>query len=272
MKRFCIVTSALLLIIATPVFASVWIPAGDMGPSNPATMTFDRNGLKLTVPDSYVYSNGYLAFPSEFVGATTIRATIYFSFETASEGDINCKILLDYLAVGEQLNNGSGGGGYALGTPVAAGSPGYVYTQVIDVPTYGWDSTKKLLGFAISRDLYGGSDTCPDAIDLLGINLESVAGSAVEGDSPPSRDLGLKIAPNPFNPTTKISFNLPEDGPVSVHIFDLRGKLVNTLMDQEEHKAGPLELSFRPDAPSGVYFVQVIANGRTQTIKTTLVK
>ena len=39
--------------------------------------------------------------------------------------------------------------------------------------------------------------------------------------------------PNPFNPTTKISFNIPENSHVILSIIDLRGNLVITLIDRE---------------------------------------
>ena len=40
--------------------------------------------------------------------------------------------------------------------------------------------------------------------------------------------------PNPFNPSTSINFNLPADGQVNLVIYDLRGRLVNTLIDGEK--------------------------------------
>ncbi|NQV30491.1 MAG: T9SS type A sorting domain-containing protein [Candidatus Marinimicrobia bacterium] len=40
--------------------------------------------------------------------------------------------------------------------------------------------------------------------------------------------------PNPFNPSTSINFNLPADGQVSLVIYDLNGRMVNTLIDGEK--------------------------------------
>jgi hypothetical protein len=39
--------------------------------------------------------------------------------------------------------------------------------------------------------------------------------------------------PNPFNPTTTISFEIPETVEVSLKIYDITGKLVKTLMNDE---------------------------------------
>src|SRR5690606_39956204 len=39
--------------------------------------------------------------------------------------------------------------------------------------------------------------------------------------------------PNPFNPETRIEFGLPETGPVSLQVYDVMGRLVSTLIDNE---------------------------------------
>lgn len=44
--------------------------------------------------------------------------------------------------------------------------------------------------------------------------------------------------PNPFNPTTRIVFTLPQPGAVRLAVFDLRGRLVRTLLDASSLPAG----------------------------------
>jgi hypothetical protein len=41
----------------------------------------------------------------------------------------------------------------------------------------------------------------------------------------------FKAMPNPFNPVTKIEFGMPRAGHASVRIFDIRGRLVATVVD-----------------------------------------
>lgn len=50
----------------------------------------------------------------------------------------------------------------------------------------------------------------------------------------PASPAALTVAahPNPFNPTTTITFTTPQDGPVSVALYDARGRLVRTLADR----------------------------------------
>jgi len=69
--------------------------------------------------------------------------------------------------------------------------------------------------------------------------------------------------PNPFNPTTTIEFTLQEDGHVLLRIYDLSGRQVVTLLD-EERKAGYFQqVTFDASRySSGTYFYRLEANGK----------
>jgi len=61
--------------------------------------------------------------------------------------------------------------------------------------------------------------------------------------------------PNPFNSTTSINFSLNHPQVVSLKIYDLLGKEVDTLVDQELKVAGDYEINFNAKGlVSGVYF------------------
>lgn len=78
--------------------------------------------------------------------------------------------------------------------------------------------------------------------------------------------------PNPFNPTTTIKFNVSEPGFVSLKIFDVIGKEVSTIVN-EQMKTGAYQIGFDA-APfsSGVYFYQLRQNNSVITKKMILVK
>ncbi len=60
-------------------------------------------------------------------------------------------------------------------------------------------------------------------------------------------------SPNPFNPETMISFNVPESGPVTLRVFDMLGRQVALLMD-ETITAGYHQIRYQAESlPSGVY-------------------
>jgi len=64
----------------------------------------------------------------------------------------------------------------------------------------------------------------------------------------------LSNYPNPFNPTTTIRFTLAKDETVSLHVFDMAGRTVATLIDGEQLAAGAHTAAFMAESlPSGTY-------------------
>ena len=86
----------------------------------------------------------------------------------------------------------------------------------------------------------------------------------------------ISAHPNPFNPSTNISYALPERATVTVQIFDAGGKLVTSLV-QAEREPGFYGLRWHGDnqsgarVNSGLYFYRLIAKplfGKETAIKT----
>jgi photosystem II stability/assembly factor-like uncharacterized protein len=78
--------------------------------------------------------------------------------------------------------------------------------------------------------------------------------------------------PNPFNPTTKIKFTIPNAQFVTVKIFDVLGKFVMSICN-EEKPSGTYELNFDGiGLSSGIYFYQLQAGNFIETKKFTLIK
>jgi len=83
--------------------------------------------------------------------------------------------------------------------------------------------------------------------------------------------------PNPFNPITTIRFDMPEDGIVSLKIYDVLGRKVITLLHGET-PAGHHAYSWNGKdmygrmAATGIYFYRLKTTGYTKTRKMLLVK
>lgn len=78
--------------------------------------------------------------------------------------------------------------------------------------------------------------------------------------------------PNPFNPTTVINYQLPMSSHISLKIYDLLGREVATLVN-EQKDAGSYEVKFDgKNLSSGIYFYQLRAGEFAQTIKLILQK
>ena len=82
--------------------------------------------------------------------------------------------------------------------------------------------------------------------------------------------------PNPFNPSTVISYQLPVTSNVTLKVYDILGREVATLVN-EEKPAGSYEVEFNPalsikNPASGIYFYQLTAGDYTETKKMILLK
>jgi hypothetical protein len=78
--------------------------------------------------------------------------------------------------------------------------------------------------------------------------------------------------PNPFNPSTVIRFQLPVNSYVTLKVFDVTGREVATLVD-EELPAGNHAVTFEPrDVAGGIYFYKLSAGKFSQTRKAVFAK
>jgi photosystem II stability/assembly factor-like uncharacterized protein len=78
--------------------------------------------------------------------------------------------------------------------------------------------------------------------------------------------------PNPFNPSTTISFYLSEPGQISVNIYNLIGTHIANLIE-DYHLSGNYSLVWNAEnEPSGVYYFQLNVNGKLATKKMMLLK
>jgi len=83
--------------------------------------------------------------------------------------------------------------------------------------------------------------------------------------------------PNPFNPETTISYSLGKDAAVSLEIYNLKGQLVNRLLNANQTKGTHSAVwngkdSYGRDVASGFYFYRLTAGDSSQTRKILLMK
>ena len=88
-------------------------------------------------------------------------------------------------------------------------------------------------------------------------------------------DVALHSAyPNPFNPVTTIGYDIPSDMFVNLSIYDIRGRLVTELVNQNQlGSINSYEVTWDAELQSsGVYFVRLIAGDAVQNQKIMLIK
>ncbi|MAX10497.1 MAG: hypothetical protein CMG13_06595, partial [Candidatus Marinimicrobia bacterium] len=79
--------------------------------------------------------------------------------------------------------------------------------------------------------------------------------------------------PNPFNPITNIDFSISQEEFLSVKVYDVMGKIVKTIVDNEKFQKGTYTLAWDASyLPSGLYFIRVEAGLNISTQKVTLLK
>lgn len=78
--------------------------------------------------------------------------------------------------------------------------------------------------------------------------------------------------PNPFNPTTKIKFSMPTANNVEIKVFDILGREVATLLN-EQKQAGIHSVEFNAgNLSSGIYFYKIVSGNYSEIKKMMLLR
>lgn len=134
----------------------------------------------------------------------------------------------------------------------------------------GNSNSSKFYSF-LDENIDGGS-TFAYRLKQLDINGQFEYSDIVEIILIPNEYLVNQNFPNPFNPTTKISYRLPERSEVKLTIFNVLGKEVRKLINDVK-EAGLYSIEFdAANLPSGVYYYTLAAGDFSQTKKMMLLK
>lgn len=112
-----------------------------------------------------------------------------------------------------------------------------------------------------------------DAIRFVGIEEQITSTEDIEQIS---QFILNPAYPNPFNPSTNISYQLPTSGQVKVEVFNINGQLINTLFNGRQNSGNYQYTWNAANISSGVYFVKVdlqtSSNIFSQVQRITLIK
>lgn len=133
--------------------------------------------------------------------------------------------------------------------------------------TYTWEVTD---GYTANRQNDGSDFRINFQLPGLPINrimlgFLDYGPSAVKKSPVTAQDFKLKNYPNPFNPETTILFHLPRYSHVSLKIYNIRGELVRTLVDEKLQSNTCTQVWDGLDdsgnkTASGVYIYQLVAD------------
>jgi M6 family metalloprotease-like protein len=142
-----------------------------------------------------------------------------------------------------------------------------------EMPTIWQQEGNRWAPLSTTVDLNSG--TASVRIDRTGLLQLRSGGDRALNDS---STFSLEPAyPNPFNPSTKIAFTLPESGPIKLYILNTRGQTVRVLADAS-YPAGRHSLSWNGRdgtgrlAASGIYIYVLESRSGTRSRKMTLIR
>ncbi len=244
-----------------PVKAKITIQGHDFDNSEIYSDSLTGNYHRMIAPGTYTvvisadshFTETYTNISVQANGITTLNAVLeptdptpveLTAFTARAKGN---KIIIEWATATETNNKGFE---IALKRKGAAGS----------TPEILWIDGK---GTTSEMNNYRSEFAAGKGIYLVSLRQVDFDGtSAVLGETEVSVDAPAVFAlhpnyPNPFNPSTTISFSLPEDSKVVLKIFDVLGREVSTLINNEI-PAG--EHSFVFDATglsSGIYLYRI---------------
>ncbi len=168
----------------------------------------------------------------------------------------------------------SGSGAIATAQPTAANTPinqGSATNSAYTTFTNGY------FGFmavhSSGADARAGAEFDQLYFDISSSSPLSKNVVVLETKTEPSAFVLFQNVPNPFNPSTKISFALPYESNITLKVFNVLGVEVATLIDNIEMSAGEHSVQFEAgNLTSGVYFYRLISGQFSETKKLLLLK
>ncbi len=162
------------------------------------------------------------------------------------------------------------------GQEQSSGGTGLSTEDMLSIATYldaGWD-------------FIGETDNGIEDIWTLNVNInegypyltwQNYLTAPEDEVAPPVQEILLSNYPNPFNPTTTISFSIPKDDKVELKVYNIRGQLVKTLVN-DNLEAGKHEVIWNGkdtqnrSVGSGVYLYRLEAGGKSIVRKMLMLK
>jgi PKD repeat protein len=139
-------------------------------------------------------------------------------------------------------------------------------SQQVRLDFFSQDLSEGIYNGEVNITSNGGNKTIPLSIRVdKSVNVE-------EADDLPINFTLSQNYPNPFNPVTNIEFHIPQKGNVELKVYDITGREVVTLLN-EEKTPGKYNVAFDGSAlASGVYFYRIKTSEFAASKKCLLVK
>ena len=113
---------------------------------------------------------------------------------------------------------------------------------------------------------------CISEDDLGYQNTTNCSSESISESTLPTQYTLHQPFPNPFNPTTTLSFSIPEQSQTSLKVYDIKGNLISTLLNQTMN-VGHHQIEWNGEnLSSGTYFIRINSGEFSDVKKVVLVK
>lgn len=207
-----------------------------------------------------------LSSPSvTIITSPTDTSKVLFSWKNASvDPETNYKLIFRKLQNGTEKHFISGNNGldtFALLTK-----------SFLDSLTQSFGLTGDSLMVTFKTRAYNSTDSLNSSNQSLIIFKRNSVGIENISQNVPGTFKLYNNYPNPFNPTTNIEFDIPVSGAVRLELFDIAGKKVSDMLN-ENLSPGKYKYSLNgSNMNSGVYFIKLTAGSFSSVRKILLVK
>lgn len=221
--------------------------------------------------------------------ATVLQVHIYVSNVTATSANA-------FLRIWDNTGTGGNPGNELLSMLVESSTLSVGWNDIslsapteVTTPFYvGIRGSSSLFQLGLDTDTTGSSYIATISNNQITSVAPNTAGNLMfralvdrytdANDTPvPAKLITLRSYPNPFNPIANINFNLPKSEKVSVKIYNIRGQLVTTLVNNKVMQGENTIQWHGTDASgktvaSGIYFSRLETPSKTITNKMLMLK
>lgn len=238
--------------------------------ANVRALVFDlNNDLYFAPTNGSLYKFDLNTGDTDFVGNTGISNLYGLSVNPLNGQLWGISVLQSVYKINKQT-----------GSSAVVGNTGFGLTGDITFDVHGKLYAVNGIGSQISNllelDTSNGHGTMIGSTNMQGVNGIAISPNpigikSISSTIPDSYELYQNF-PNPFNPDTKIKFDLPEQSFVKIKIYDIIGREITTLIKQKLD-AGSYEINWdAANYPSGIYFYRIETRNFINTKKMVLIK
>ncbi|MCK4653436.1 MAG: T9SS type A sorting domain-containing protein [Candidatus Cloacimonetes bacterium] len=245
------------------------------------------------IPEGYHIDSVYVRlyqYDSGGYDASTGTYTDFPVWNVAGGDTIKC--IMSHINYGNELDivdweKGDVGNPYTyqnnIGTITESGINGYRYLDVTTSVIHDYEMERDKTQYRIAFQIDTDWDSEPDLVAFLTgstqpdwakpqlfcifkdeVNIEENVSYSVK--------ISLSNLPNPFNPKTTISYQIPYPEVIKLQIYNIKGQLIETLVNEYQESGKHSIIWNAENQSSGIYFYRIKSGTQTKIGKCLLVK